>query len=101
MVIEAIKLIEAGIVARLCDTLWVVNASPEVQLARLMELRGMNRDDARQRIAAQPPQAEKVAAADLVIDNSGSIADTRRQVLAAWSAIPDVARRAQKGRTTS
>jgi len=98
VVIEAIKLIEAGLVAELCDTLWVVDVPPEVQLARLLDSRGMSREDALQRMAAQPPQEEKVAAADLVIDNAGAIEQTRQQVLAAWSAIPRARRQGKKGR---
>jgi len=88
IVIEAIKLIESGMVARLCDTLWVVAAPPEAQLRRLMEQRGMGRADAEQRIAAQPPQSEKIAAAKLVIRNAGTLEETRRQVIAAWETIP-------------
>ena len=88
IVIEAIKLIESGMVIQLCDVLWVVDAPPEIQLSRLMKSRGMSREDALQRIHAQPPQAEKVASADVVIDNSGSIEETRQQVMAAWGKIP-------------
>jgi dephospho-CoA kinase len=47
----------------------------------------MSQDEARARIAAQPPQADKVAQADVVIDNSGSLEATRRQVEAAWQAL--------------
>jgi len=88
VVIEAIKLIESGMTARLCNALWVVEAPAEQQLARLMTQRGMSRADAEQRIAAQPPQAEKIAMADVVIHNGGTLEETRRQVLAAWEAIP-------------
>ena len=47
----------------------------------------MSEAEARTRIAAQPPQAAKVAQADLVIDNGGSLDATRRQVELAWRAI--------------
>jgi dephospho-CoA kinase len=47
----------------------------------------MREDEARARIAAQPSQADKVAHADVVIDNSGSLEATRRQVEAAWQAM--------------
>ena len=100
-VIEAIKLIEAGIVAELCDTLWVVDVPPEVQLARLMKYRDMSREDALQRMMAQPPQEEKVAVADLVIDNAGTIEQTRQQVLAAWSAIPKTGCQKEEGRIST
>jgi dephospho-CoA kinase len=87
VVLDAIKLIESG-VADLCDAVWVVTCSPEQQLARLRRTRGMSEAEARQRMAAQPPQAEKIARADVVIDNNGSLAATRRQVAQAWARIP-------------
>jgi dephospho-CoA kinase len=51
IVIEAIKLVEAGYAGR-CDEVWLVACEPEVQLARLTR-RGMSASDASQRIAAQ------------------------------------------------
>ena len=85
-VIDAIKLLEGGW-KQICDAVWVVTCPPEQQLARLISTRGMREDEARARIAAQPPQADKVAQAGVVIDNSGSLEATRRQVEAAWQAI--------------
>ena len=86
VVYEAIKLIEAGR-AEMCAALWVVTARSEVQLQRLMHDRHMGEAEARQRITAQPPQSEKIKRATVVIDNSGSREDTRRQVEAAYRAI--------------
>jgi dephospho-CoA kinase len=86
VVYEAIKLIEAGR-ADICDAIWVVTARPEVQLQRLMHTRGLSEADARQRLSAQPPQAEKLQHATVVIDNSGTLDDTQRQVQAAFEAI--------------
>lgn len=86
IVIEAIKLIEAGLGAR-CDSLWTTYAAPHIQLARLMQKRGMTEAAARQRIGAQPPQEKKVAAANVVIRNEGSFEDTWRQVSAAWQTL--------------
>lgn len=85
-VIDAIKLLEGGW-KQLCDAIWVVTCPPEQQLARLISTRSMREDEARARIVAQPPQADKVAQADLVIDNSGSLEATRQQVEVAWRAI--------------
>jgi dephospho-CoA kinase len=82
-VIDAIKLLEAGW-RPLCDAIWVVTCTADQQVARLIATRGMSEAEARTRIAAQPPQADKVAQADVVIDNSGSLEETRRQVEAAW-----------------
>lgn len=86
VVVDAIRLIEAGYPA-FCDAVWVVVCDEREQLRRLIEQRGMAETDARQRIAAQPPQAEKVAVADVVIDNSGTIEQTTQQIEAAWQAI--------------
>lgn len=87
-VVDAIKLIENGY-PRICDTVWVVICDEREQLRRLVEERGMPVADARQRIAAQPPQAAKVAAANVVIDNSGSLEATRLQVQAALERIAE------------
>ncbi len=86
IVYEAIKLIEAGR-AEMCDALWVVTARSEAQVQRLMRDRHMSEAEARQRVAAQPPQSAKVEQANVVIDNSGSLEETGRQVTAAFRAI--------------
>jgi dephospho-CoA kinase len=90
IVIEAIKLLESPL-RQACDSLWVTFSPPELQLARLMQKRGMTEEAARQRILSQPPQEEKIAAANVVIRNEGSFEDIWRQVQAAWKAqIPSV-----------
>jgi dephospho-CoA kinase len=86
VVIEAIKLIEAGM-DRTCDALWVTTCSKEQQLARLVEQRGLTEEEARQRIEAQPPQEAKLALADVVIDNSGGLDETWQQVKREWDKI--------------
>jgi dephospho-CoA kinase len=86
IVIEAIKLIESGLLNQ-CDTLWVTHASPEVQLARLTQKRQMSEAAARQRITAQPDQKQKVGQAKISIRNDGSFEDTWRQVLDAWQSL--------------
>ncbi|MFZ6028121.1 MAG: dephospho-CoA kinase [Chloroflexota bacterium] len=83
IVIEAIKLIESPL-RQACDSLWVADAAPEVQVARLVQKRQMTEAAARQRIQAQAPQQEKLAAANVVIKNDGSFNDTWKQVSAAW-----------------
>mgnify|MGYP005841767499 CR=1 FL=1 len=88
--IEAIKLIESGMHRR-CDALWVVTCKEEKRLERLVKKRGLSEDEALSRIRAQPPQEEKAALADVVIDNSGSLEETFRQVKAAWEKIPPLA----------
>ena len=83
VVVEAIKLIEAGM-ADGCDSVWVTTCRPEQQAQRIMEARGLSRAEAEHRVRVQPPQEEKVARADVVIDTSGTLAWTREQVVAAW-----------------
>jgi dephospho-CoA kinase len=84
IVIEAIKLLE-GDIAGWCDAVWVVNAPEDVQLARLMQKRNLTSDVARQRIQAQNSQADKLAKANVVIQNAGSFEEAWTQVQAAWA----------------
>jgi dephospho-CoA kinase len=84
VVIEAIKLIESGLVKK-CDSLWVTYAPPEQQLARLVHKRGMKEDAAQQRIQAQGPQEKKTGIANVVIRNDGAFEAAWGQVLAAWN----------------
>ncbi|PJF39670.1 MAG: dephospho-CoA kinase [Phototrophicales bacterium] len=86
VVVEAIKLLE-GPLAKQVDAIWVVDAPPEVQLKRLMEKRKMSEAEARKRIAAQNPQAEKIKVAHVVINNGGNPNDTFAQVQAEWKKI--------------
>ncbi|MDD9955604.1 MAG: dephospho-CoA kinase [Anaerolineaceae bacterium] len=88
LVIEAIKLLE-GDLAEAVDAVWVVDAAPETQLERLTGQRGMSPADARQRLRAQNPQADKLARADLVIRNDGSLAALQERVRAAWESLAD------------
>ncbi len=83
IVVEAIKLIEAGM-HRHYDALWVVTAPRPLQIARLVNARGLPEKEAALRVDAQPPQEEKAAAADLVIANDGDLDALRAKVQAAW-----------------
>jgi dephospho-CoA kinase len=82
IVIEAIKLLESPL-REACDVIWVVTTDEAVQLRRLQKS-GMHLVNAKQRMAAQSSQASKAAAADTVIENSGSIIETWEQVKRAW-----------------
>ncbi len=82
VVLEAIKLVEAGYPA-LLDEVWLVSCTPAEQEQRLIG-RGMTVSDARQRMAAQAGMAERVvAAASRLIDTSGPAEAARRRVHAA------------------
>ncbi len=83
VVIEAIKLLEGGLKS-ICDEIWVVTAPEEVQIARLMDARGMSETAARRRMKAQTPQAWKAAQADVVIVNDSDLATLERRVTEAW-----------------
>lgn len=86
VVVEAIKLLETDL-ANACDTIWVVDASPETQLKRLVEKRGMSPEDALRRVRAQAPQREKLKRANHIITNDGNVDETWRQVQAGWANI--------------
>ncbi len=62
----------------------VVDASPETQLDRLVRLRGMDESEARARMAAQATRAQRLAVADLVIDNDGPLDALEPQVRKVW-----------------
>jgi dephospho-CoA kinase len=83
--IEAIKLFESPLHDR-CDQTWVVRCDEADAIERLA-LRGLDETTARARLANQSSQAEKVAAADVVIDGSAARDETRRQVEAALAAL--------------
>jgi len=86
VVIEAIKLLE-GDLKNALDAVWVVDASPENQLQRLIAERGLSPAEARRRISLQNSQADKLRQADTIIANDGSAANTRAQIERAWAAL--------------
>lgn len=63
----------------------VVDVDPELAVARLVEHRGFREDDARARIARQASRADRLAKADVVIDNSGTPDDLAREVAGLWT----------------
>ena len=67
------------------DLIVVVNASTETRIARMMELRGMTRDEAVHRINSQATDTERLAIADVVIDSNGSLEQTLQQADALWA----------------
>lgn len=77
-------LIEAGATDRV-DSVWVVTVRPEVQLERLMRRDGIDREQAQQIIDSQMPLSEKVRHGNVVIDNSGTEAETRMALETIWA----------------
>jgi dephospho-CoA kinase len=86
VVIDAVKLVESGH-ADHCDSVWVVAIDTEAQVTRLMNRNTLPVLEARRRVEAQPPMAPKLARADRVIDNSGTLEETMAQVDAGWREI--------------
>jgi dephospho-CoA kinase len=86
IVIEAIKLLESEL-RRHCDTVWVTDAPPHVQVERLMRKRGLTQEEATQRVQMQAAQKDKLDAANVVITNNGSYDDLWKQVSEAWKQI--------------
>jgi dephospho-CoA kinase len=74
------------------DLVIVVDVPPETQLARLTVERGMPEDQARARIAAQATRDQRLAVADIVIDNSGTRADLDQRVDEVWADLQTRAR---------
>jgi len=68
------------------DAIVVVDAPDEVRFERLVA-RGVERDDARRRMAAQAPRDVRLAAADHVIDNSSDLSSLERSVDALWTSL--------------
>jgi dephospho-CoA kinase len=83
IVLDAIKLIESGLAAEV-DSVWVVTCDPAEQRRRLIDLRGMTPEEAETRISAQPPQASRLPHAQAIIENNGTLADVRKEILSAW-----------------
>jgi len=62
------------------DAVIVVDVPTELQVERMVELRGMTRQDAEARVAAQASREERLAIATHVVDNTGTVDDLRRRV---------------------
>lgn len=62
------------------DQIWLVDVTKETQLSRLMTRNGLSQEEAEKRIAAQLSLQEKRKRADVLIDNNGSLEETRQQI---------------------
>ncbi|AYF99070.1 dephospho-CoA kinase [Protaetiibacter intestinalis] len=72
------------------DRVVAVSADEETRVRRLVELRGLDEAEARRRIAAQAPEAARLAIADHVVDANGTLEETLAQVDALWSSLRGV-----------
>jgi len=94
-IVAAALILEAGAATRF-DRLVVVTCNPDQRTARLAARQKIDLETARKevarRMAAQLPDEEKIKAADYVIDNSGSLDQTREQVRQVWEKLHAQAR---------
>ncbi|MGW8553064.1 dephospho-CoA kinase [Streptomyces tubercidicus] len=84
VVVHDVPLLTENGLAPLYDLVVVVDAAPQTQLDRLVRLRGMAEDEAKSRMAAQASREQRLAVADLVIDNDGPLEALEPQVRAVW-----------------
>jgi dephospho-CoA kinase len=81
-------LVEAGVDSEHAfDLVVVVNASTETRIRRLVELRGLTREEAAHRLNSQVTDTERLAIADVVIDSNGELASTLQQADALWEQV--------------
>ncbi|HWG26832.1 dephospho-CoA kinase [Actinospica sp.] len=84
VVVQDIPLLVEGGLAPLFEFVIVVDADDDTRIARLVRDRGMSEPEARARIAAQAPREQRNAAADRLIDNSGTAAELDEAVAQLW-----------------
>ncbi len=79
------------------DHLLMVYAPEEVQLKRLMARDGISEELAMKIIRSQMSVEEKKGYCDLIVDNSGSLEDTRRQVKVIWQKLQQIQKERPSG----
>ena len=87
IVVQDVPLLFENGLEQLYSGVVLVHVPPELQVERLVNGRGLTEERARAIVAAQMPIDEKRGKARFVIDNSGSIEDTRRQVEEVWASL--------------
>ncbi|MGA5409029.1 dephospho-CoA kinase [Streptomyces lavendulocolor] len=97
VVIHDVPLLTENGLAPLYDLVVVVDASPGTQLDRLVRLRGMTEADARSRMSAQATREQRLAVADLVIDNDGPLEALEPQVREVWDRLVERAGEERRG----
>jgi len=85
IVVHDVPLIAENNLAGSYDLVVVVDVPTRIQLDRLIRHRGLSRDQAKARIAAQAAREQRLAIASIVVDNSGSLAELDRQVGELWA----------------
>ena len=85
VVVHDVPLIAENGLADAYDLVVVVDVPPRIQIDRLVRHRAMSREQAQARMAAQASREQRLSIADIVVDNSGSLAELDRQVGELWS----------------
>lgn len=85
VVVHDVPLLVENQLAERYDLVLVVDASPGTQVERLVRQRGMTEAEAAARMAAQATREQRLAVADLVIDNDGAREDLAPQVREVWA----------------
>jgi len=96
IVVEAVPLIAENHLAEFFDLVVVVDVPPRIQEDRLVRDRGMTREQIAARVAAQASREDRLAIADIVLDNSGSLAELDREVGDLWAELCRRANAAQE-----
>lgn len=84
VVVHDVPLLAENGLAATYDVVVVVDCSETTQLARLTGLRGMTRQDAEARMARQASREQRLALADEVLRNEGTLEELEEQVSALW-----------------
>ncbi|MCK9196462.1 MAG: dephospho-CoA kinase [Syntrophales bacterium] len=84
IVLSDVPLLIEARMKQLVDVVLLVYISPEEQLRRLMARNGYTREEALSRLSAQMPIQDKLALADLIVNNEGSREETQEQIVAVW-----------------
>lgn len=84
---EAIRLVESGMADEV-DVRWLVEAEPEIRLLRLMARNSLDEETARARLVVSQPSLPDGFSFDEIINNSGSLDETRAAVRRAWERLP-------------
>lgn len=95
VVVHDVPLLTENGLAELYDLVIVVDVEPATQVERLVRARGMSEEEARARMAAQAGREERLAVADIVIDNEVSLDALRGRVAEVWA---ELDARAKAGR---
>ena len=85
VVVHDVPLIAENGLTDAYDLVVVVDVPPRIQLDRLVRHRGLSREQAQARMTAQASREQRLSIADIVVDNSASLAELDRQVGELWS----------------